>query len=92
MEWYRELSETCTHIWCAVTGKIYVAGGYGTGILRSAEVYDPRKNRWTLISDMRIGGDGLSCIGFHGSVYAIGKNWWYCNTALPFLQNLWYCE
>jgi hypothetical protein len=79
MEWYSQLSETCTNIWCAVAGKIYVAGGYcNGGPLRSAEVYDPRTNQWTLISDMGIGRMSLSCIAFHGCVYAIGKNLCYC--------------
>jgi hypothetical protein len=79
MEWYSQLSETCTNIWCAVAGKIYVVGGSDyDGPLRSAEVYDPRTNQWTLISDMRIERKYLSCIAFHGCVYAIGKNLWYC--------------
>jgi hypothetical protein len=80
MEWYSQLSETCTNNWSAVAGKIYVVGGNGTGYFRSAEVYDPRTNRWTLISDMRIGRNYLSCIAFHGYVYAIGKNWWCCES------------
>jgi hypothetical protein len=79
MEWYSQLCETCTNIWCAVTGKIYIAGGLRLlGYHRSAEVYDPRTNQWTLISDMRIGRSYFSCISFHGCVYAIGKNLWYC--------------
>jgi kelch-like protein 10 len=78
MEWYSQLSETCTNIWRAVAGKIYVVGGYRRyGVpLRSAEVYDPRTNQWTMISDMRVGRLCLSCIAFHGYVYAIGKNKW----------------
>jgi hypothetical protein len=79
MEWYSQLSELCTNIWCAIAGKIYVVGGRrDVDILRSAEVYDPQTNQWTLISDMRIGRKFFSCIAFHGCVYAIGKNWWYC--------------
>jgi hypothetical protein len=78
MEYYSQLSETCTNIWCAVAGKIYVVGGYHDGYLRSAEVYDPRTNQWTLISDMRISRVLLSCIDFHGCMYAIGKNLWHC--------------
>jgi hypothetical protein len=77
MELYIQLCETFINIWCDVAGKIYV-GGYRAVFLRSPEVYDARTNRWTLISDMRIGRDSLSCIAFHGCVYAIGKNWWYC--------------
>jgi hypothetical protein len=80
MEWYSQLCETCTNIWSAVAGKIYVVGGNcNGGTLRSAEVYDPRTNRWTLISDMRIGRAYLSCVAFHGCVYAIGKNSRHCN-------------
>jgi kelch-like protein 10 len=61
----------------ALNGKIYVVGGgyvvgNVVGTLRSAEVYDPRTNRRTLISDMGIGRCDLSCITFHGCVYAIG--------------------
>jgi hypothetical protein len=74
MEWYSQLSEIFTNIRCAVAGKIYVVGGYHHGYLCSAEVYDPRTNKWTLISGMRIGRSKFSCIAFHGCVYAIGKN------------------
>jgi kelch-like protein 10 len=65
----------------ALNGKIYVVGGYCNDDrriycydvpLRSAEVYDPLTNKWTLISDMRIGRKFFSCIAFHGCVYAIG--------------------
>jgi kelch-like protein 10 len=57
----------------APNDKVCIAGGYCLygGPLRSAQVYVPRTNRWTL-SDMRIGRYGLSCIAFHGCVYAIG--------------------
>jgi hypothetical protein len=76
MEWYSQLSEICTNIRCAVAGKIYVAGGWCYGDpFRSAEVYDPLTNQWTLISDMGFGRDRFSCIAFQGCVYAIGKNW-----------------
>jgi kelch-like protein 10 len=58
----------------ALNGKVYVVGGvcFYDGFLRSAEVYDPRNNQWTLISDMGIGRLYLSCIAFHGCVYATG--------------------
>lgn len=40
---------------CVINNCLYVAGGECEGIqrtLRSAEVYDPNKNRWSLIADM----------------------------------------
>ncbi|KAG7021809.1 F-box/kelch-repeat protein [Cucurbita argyrosperma subsp. argyrosperma] len=40
---------------CVINNCLYVAGGENEGghrSLRSAEVYDPNKNRWTFISDM----------------------------------------
>jgi kelch-like protein 10 len=64
-----------------LNGKVYVVGGWGNDVsrwydngspLRSAEVYDPLTNQWSLISDMRIGRKSFSCIAFHGCVYAIG--------------------
>jgi hypothetical protein len=94
MEWYNQLSETCTNIWRAVAGKVYVVGGYGPGWChhKSAEMYDPESNTWQLISDMGTERSELSCVALRGCVYAIGKNCRYCNIPLPPSQNLWYCE
>ncbi|KAE8663448.1 F-box/kelch-repeat protein [Hibiscus syriacus] len=40
---------------CVINNCLYVAGGENEGVhrsLRSAEVFDPNKNRWSYISDM----------------------------------------
>lgn len=46
---------------CVINNCLYVAGGENH---RSAEVYDPNKNRWSFISDMR-----TSVVPFIGVVY-----------------------
>ncbi|KAL9267712.1 F-box/kelch-repeat protein-like protein [Drosera capensis] len=59
---------------CVINNCLYVAGGVNEGVtrsLRSAEVYDPNKNRWSFISDMR-----FAMVPFTGVVYE-GK--WYLN-------------
>lgn len=43
---------------CVINNRLYVAGGEceGTeGALKSTEVYDPNKNRWSTVSEMMIG-------------------------------------
>jgi kelch-like protein 10 len=55
-----------------LNGKIYVAGGFGTRSGKSAEVYDPEVNQWTSIAGMIFPRTFLSCIAYHGYVYAIG--------------------
>ncbi|KAI6681698.1 hypothetical protein NL676_035579 [Syzygium grande] len=40
---------------CVITSCLYVAGGENEGVhstMRSAEVYDPNRNRWSFISEM----------------------------------------
>lgn len=55
------------------TGKIYITGGFnGRECMSSAEVYDPELNQWTLIAPMRLRRSGVSCIAYHGFVYALG--------------------
>ena len=58
---------------CVINNCLYVAGGENEGApprsLRSAEVYDPNKNRWSFISDM-----STAMVPFIGVVYE-GK--WY---------------
>ncbi|XP_068637648.1 F-box/kelch-repeat protein At1g55270-like isoform X1 [Aristolochia californica] len=52
---------------CVINNCLYVAGGECEGIqrtLRSAEVYDPNKNRWTFIADM-----STAMVPFIGVVY-----------------------
>ncbi|CAH9094590.1 unnamed protein product [Cuscuta europaea] len=52
---------------CVINNCLYVAGGECEGIqrtLRSAEVYDPNKNRWSFVSDM-----STAMVPFIGVVY-----------------------
>lgn len=52
---------------CVINNCLYVAGGENEGIhrsLRSAEVYDPNKSRWSFISDM-----STAMVPFIGVVY-----------------------
>ncbi|MBA0547910.1 hypothetical protein Golob_019041, partial [Gossypium lobatum] len=52
---------------CVIKNRLYVAGGENEGVhrsLRSAEVYDPNKNRWSFISDM-----STAMVPFIGVVY-----------------------
>ncbi|KAL5982885.1 hypothetical protein ACLOJK_016964 [Asimina triloba] len=52
---------------CVINNYLYVAGGESEGVhrsLRSAEVYDPNKNRWSFIADMSSG-----MVPFIGVVY-----------------------
>lgn len=60
---------------CAeVNGKVYVAGGHGSDgeCLTSAEVYDPQKNKWTLIESLRRPRWGCFACGFEGKLYVMG--------------------
>ncbi|KAF9613928.1 hypothetical protein IFM89_013175 [Coptis chinensis] len=52
---------------CVMNNCLYIAGGESEGVhrfLRSAEVYDPNKNRWSFVADM-----GTSMVPFIGVVY-----------------------
>ncbi|CAA7403172.1 unnamed protein product [Spirodela intermedia] len=53
--------------YCVMNNCLYVAGGESEGVhrsLRSAEVYDPNKNRWSFISEM-----STAMVPFIGVVY-----------------------
>ncbi|XP_051150647.1 F-box/kelch-repeat protein At1g55270-like [Andrographis paniculata] len=54
--------------WCVMNNCLYVAGGeseaWNNRSSRSAEVYDPNKNRWSFISEMT-----TSMVPFVGTVY-----------------------
>lgn len=57
-----------------LTGKIYITGGFnGQECMNSAEMYDPELNQWFMIPPMRSRRSGVSCIGYHGCLYVIGK-------------------
>ncbi|KAF3780192.1 F-box/kelch-repeat protein [Nymphaea thermarum] len=52
---------------CVINNCLYVAGGESEGVhrsLRSAEMYDPNKNRWSFIADM-----STAMVPFIGVVY-----------------------
>jgi hypothetical protein len=52
---------------CVINNCLYVAGGECEGIqrsLRSAEMYDPNRNKWCSISDM-----STAMVPFIGVVY-----------------------
>ncbi|KAL3577888.1 hypothetical protein D5086_019392 [Populus alba] len=60
---------------CAeVNGKVYAAGGYGTGrdSLSSVEMYDPETGSWTLIESLRRPRWGCFACGFDGKLYVMG--------------------
>jgi N-acetylneuraminic acid mutarotase len=49
-----------------------MVGGYSSRYENSAEVYNPEVNQWTSIQSMTSVRKSLSCIAYHGYVYAIG--------------------
>ncbi|KAK9108462.1 hypothetical protein Syun_024473 [Stephania yunnanensis] len=57
-----------------VNGMVYAVGGYGHDgeSLSSAEVYDPNKNKWTLIESLRRPRWGCFGCGFEGKLYIMG--------------------
>ncbi|XP_058103295.1 F-box/kelch-repeat protein At1g67480 [Magnolia sinica] len=60
---------------CAeVDGVVYAVGGYGADgqSLSCAEVYDPDKNKWTLIESLRRPRWGCFACGFEGKLYVMG--------------------
>ncbi|KAF6154222.1 hypothetical protein GIB67_001118 [Kingdonia uniflora] len=65
---------------CVINNCLYVAGGEIDGSLRSAEVYDPNKNRWSFIAEM-----GTSMVPFIGVVY---KGNWFLKGLGPHRQVL----
>lgn len=60
---------------CAeVNGLIYAVGGFGSKgeSLSSAEVYDPDKNEWSLIENLRRPRWGCFAFSFDGMLYVMG--------------------
>ncbi|KAG1334154.1 F-box/kelch-repeat protein [Cocos nucifera] len=60
---------------CVINNCLYVAGGECEGIhrnLRSAEIYDPNKNRWTFIGEMNTGMVPLIGVVFEGKWFLKG--------------------
>ncbi|CAL9750832.1 unnamed protein product [Musa acuminata subsp. burmannicoides] len=60
---------------CVVNNCLYVAGGECEGnqrTLRSAEVYDPNKNRWTSIAEMSTGMVPLIGVVYEGNWFLKG--------------------
>ncbi|KAK1265970.1 F-box/kelch-repeat protein [Acorus gramineus] len=60
---------------CVINNCLYVAGGECEGIqrtLRSAEVYDPNKNRWTFIAEMNIAMVPLISMVYEGRWFLKG--------------------
>ena len=54
-------------------GRIYALGGFNGTYLKSAEVYDPKIDKWTPITDMSTPRYGLAAaLGADGRIYAIG--------------------
>ena len=52
---------------------MYIAGGFnGDVCLRSAEVYDPTVDQWTMIQPMSITRSGVAVCVYNGSLYAVG--------------------
>ncbi|CAG7836809.1 unnamed protein product [Allacma fusca] len=64
-----------------IDDKIYACGGYGAedaketssmGILSTVECYDPKEDKWTLVSSMMFERHGLSVAVLDSKLYAIG--------------------
>ena len=54
-------------------GKLYACGGYdGSTFLRSVEVYEPRMNRWSLISPMHVTRSRVALAANSGKLLAVG--------------------
>ena len=64
---------------CAATvnGKIYVAGGEGSGggLLSSIEVYSPVSNAWSKVADLPINVTDLGCTAFGNSGLYMAGGW-----------------
>jgi N-acetylneuraminic acid mutarotase len=54
----------------AVLGEaLYVMGGFDSGsILKTAERYDPKKEKWSLIADMKVGRMEASATALNGNM------------------------
>ncbi|RWW10495.1 hypothetical protein GW17_00025956 [Ensete ventricosum] len=71
MDWYRD---ELGHRYGLLNGNIYAVGGFDcTGdSLSSVEVYDPYRNKWTLIASLRCPRWGCFACSFEGKLYVMG--------------------
>ena len=67
-----------------MNGKIYVAGGEGSGgrLLSSIEVYTPSTSTWSHVADLPINVTDLGCTAFGSSFYMAGG--WTLSGSLHF--------
>lgn len=58
---------------CVFDGKIYAIGGHdGQNRLRSAEVFTPETNQWTLLAEMSVSRSDASTCVVDGKIYVLG--------------------
>lgn len=58
---------------CVFNGKIYALGGHDShNRLRSAEVYCPKTNQWTLLENMTIRRSDADACELDGKIYIFG--------------------
>lgn len=57
-----------------VRGRIYLAGGFTTGLVTTNQVerYDPRRDRWRFVSPMPITLNHPAAVGHRGKLYVLG--------------------
>ena len=71
----------------ALGGQLYVFGGEALdvegaeGVIANAWRYDPLRDTWTALPDMRTPRHGLAAVALNGSIYAIGGGVETANTA-----------
>ncbi|VDK46279.1 unnamed protein product [Anisakis simplex] len=72
-ELIQEICFRCYIAACELNGKIIAVGGSdGYTRLRSAEMYDPEKNQWTLIAEMNEKRSDAAAASMAGRVYVAG--------------------
>ncbi|GFQ87779.1 hypothetical protein TNCT_564561, partial [Trichonephila clavata] len=53
--------------------KVYVCGGFdGVQVQKSAEIYDPEQDQWTLVPDMLGPRSGQILVSYQGTLLVIG--------------------
>lgn len=58
---------------CVFNDKIYAIGGHdGHNRLRTAEVYDPETNQWTLLASMTNRRSDADCCVVNDNIYVVG--------------------